>query len=37
MRKLKRPVREDANWVRVTTNDRVRVPKQKPKRRNRNG
>jgi hypothetical protein len=29
MRKLKHPVREDENWVRVTTNDRIIIPKRK--------
>jgi len=29
MRKLKHPVREDENWVRITTNDRIIIPKKK--------
>jgi len=28
MRKLKHPVREDENWVRITTNDRIIIPKK---------
>jgi len=28
MRKLKRPIREDENWVRITTNDRTVIPKK---------
>jgi len=31
MRKLKHPVREDENWVRVTTNDRIVIRKKKAK------
>jgi len=29
MRKLKHPIREDENWVRITTNDRIIIPKKK--------
>lgn len=28
MRKLKHPIREDENWVRITTNDRIKVKKK---------
>ena len=30
MRKLKHPIREDVNWVRVTTNDTLKIPKDLP-------
>jgi len=30
MRKLKHPIREDENWVRVTTNDTLKLPENLP-------